>query len=147
MTPTLFFMVSIIETTVFEGNGLKRETTENSNVWYNITHLGTTAWWKHQQYTLLADQWEKQTFTFSHFQQSHFSDTIDLLTPRSIYILLESSLGRRAKTAKLSLLQQTAVKSINRLLWSNEIKLQPALGWFTVSQFCLSWVSCTSSEQ
>ncbi len=60
---------------------------------------------------------------------------------------LQSSLGSRAKTATLSLLYQTGVKSANRLLWPNVIKLQPGSGQFTVRQFCLSRVSCISTEQ
>lgn len=49
-----------------------------------------------------------------------------------LWIPPEGSLGSGAKTAALSLLYQTGVKSTNRLLWPNVIKLQPGSGTVSV---------------
>lgn len=87
-----------------------------------------------------------------HFPHSSFlPDTTHMFpflhSELGLWIPPESSSGSRAKTATLSLLYQTGVKSTNRLLWPNVIKQQPGSGQFTVHQFCLSCVSCISTQQ
>lgn len=87
-----------------------------------------------------------------HFPHSSFLPHTTHMFPflhrvLGLWIPLESSLGSRAKTASLSLLYPTGVKSTNRLLWPNVIKQQPGSGQFTARQLCLSRVSCISTEQ
>lgn len=95
------------------------------------------------------------TLTFIHYKMIHcphssfrpnttlFSFLHSVLSP---WNSVESSLGSRAKTATLSLLHQAGVKSANRLLWPNVIKLQSGSGQFAVCQFCLSCVSRIATE-
>lgn len=87
-----------------------------------------------------------------HFPHSSFlPDTTHMFLflhwALGLWIPPVTSLGSRAKAAPLSLLYQTGVKSTNRLLWPNVIKLQPGSGQFTLRQFCLSCMSCISTEQ
>ena len=95
----------------------------------------------------LSSVWLKWFISLTH----HFSLMLYMFPflrrVLGLWIPLESSLGSGAKTATLSLLHQTGVKSTNRLLWPNVIKLQPGSGQFTVRQFCPSRVSCISAEQ
>lgn len=92
--------------------------------------------------TFIRFAWNDSFPSLSHYICSHS------FTESWLFGLLRKvSSGSRAKTATLSLLYQTGVKSTNRLLWPNVIKLQPGSGQFTVRQFCLSRVSCISTEQ
>ena len=92
--------------------------------------------------TFIRFAWNDSFPSLSHYICSHSFTECWLFG-----LLRKVSSGSRAKTATLSLLYQTRVKSTNRLLWPNVIKLQPGSGQFTVRQFCLSRVSCISTEQ
>lgn len=114
--------------------------------YFSVVSCGSSVWtlWKTNTFIHLVEM--------IHFPHSSFLPYTTHMFPLlhrvlGLWIPPESSLGSRAKTATLSLLYQTGVKSTNRLLWPNMIKLQPGSGQFTAHQFCLSSVSCISTEQ
>lgn len=103
-----------------------------------------------------SQSWHFHPFGWNDsFPAHHFS----LILPTQFFLLhsaperwipLEESLGSGAKTATLSTLYQTGVKSTNRLLWPNVIKLHQGWVQFTVlsvcGSVCGSGVGCSASS-